>query len=55
MHITQREIAEALADMLGRRPTAKELSKFKKYLALDIPQWLKDNAKSFVLSRNSDE
>lgn len=32
----------------GRKPTEKELQEFIEYLELDIPQWLIDNAKSFI-------
>lgn len=48
MYITEREIKEVLADYLERKPTRKELSDFKAYLNTDLPQWLRDNAKSFV-------
>lgn len=47
MHITEREIKEAFEGVFERKPNRQELSDFKEYLALDIPQWLKDNAKSF--------
>ena len=50
MYITEREIKEALQDVLGdlHKITRKELSDFKAYLNTDLPQWLRDNAKSFV-------
>jgi len=48
MNITEREIKEALEDALERKSTRKELTDFKAYLKTDLPQWLKDNAKSFV-------
>jgi len=48
MYITEREIKEALQDVLDRKPTRRELSDFKVFLDTDLPQWLRDNAKSFV-------
>jgi len=48
MYITEREIRESLENVLERKPTRKELSDFKAYLNTDLPQWLRDNAKSFV-------
>jgi len=48
MYITKREIKETLEDALGRKATRRELSDFKAYLNTDLPQWLRDNAKSFV-------
>lgn len=48
IEVTEKDACEVLADQLDRQPTQKEVSDFIDYLKIDIPQWLIDNAKSFV-------
>jgi len=48
VQIPESEVKELLTDVLGKKPTRKLLSEFKDYLDIDVPQWLRDNAKAFM-------
>ena len=48
LHIEEEDIRERLKTGLEREPSEEELAKFKGYLAIDVPQWLSDNLKSFM-------
>ena len=41
-------IKEALKWELEREPTLKEYEDFLNYLEVDVPEWLKQNARCFV-------
>lgn len=55
MEIEMTDIEETLQNYLERKPTAEELKRFIGYLEVDVPQWLIDNAKSFVRDVLPDE
>lgn len=46
--VTESDLKDYLENSLGRKPTAEQLSEFKSYLRVDVPQWLRDNAKAFM-------
>jgi len=50
IYVTVSAIREALKSRLDRQPTTEELSNFIDYVANDIYEWLRDNAKAFVRS-----
>lgn len=47
IYIPFTHIANTLEEQLERTPTHEEIEKFHDYLTIDVPQWLRDNAKSF--------
>lgn len=49
IQIPEEDVKEVLAYAIGHKPTRKELSDFKDYMDIDVPQWLRDNAKAFNL------
>jgi len=51
MYITGADIKEALFNELERLPTEEEMTAFKEYLGLDVGEWLKENARSFIRDR----
>ena len=48
LHVEEEDIRERLKTVLEREPSEEELAKFKGYLAIDVPQWLSDNIRSFT-------
>jgi len=55
LHIEEEDIIERLKTGLERELSEEELAKFKGYLAIDVPQWLADNTKSFVRQLREEE
>jgi len=45
--IPMEDIIEALRAELDREPTDREITGFINHLEVDIPQWLKDSARSY--------
>ncbi|NVL93343.1 MAG: hypothetical protein HWN71_09965 [Desulfobacterales bacterium] len=50
--IKREDVAEYLETQLDREPTFKEVEDFLDYLEVDVPQWLRDNAKTFLRQRS---
>jgi hypothetical protein len=50
IHLTieSEEIKEALKEELGREPTLDEYEEFLSYLEIDVADWLRENAKTFL-------
>jgi hypothetical protein len=50
IHLTieSEEIKEALEEELGREPTLDEYEEFLSYLEIDVADWLRENAKTFL-------
>lgn len=47
--IPNRELKEELEETLGVKVTKELLEEFIGYLEVDLPQWIHDNFKSFVI------
>ena len=48
LEISAETLASALEKYLERKPTLKELIRFKNYVEIDVSEWLKTNTRRFV-------
>jgi len=52
IYVTVTAMKDALKDRMDKQPTQEELADFIDYVANDIREWLRDNARAFDQDRN---